>query len=241
MFKLAKKINLKILIILCLVTFTFAISYARYTSDWNRETVATIRQFYFTSDYLSDSEETPQYDIYDWEDGITISLNNYKDLNVTDENIEYTYVVENGTVNGNKTGTGIIEGGTKNNSCITIIPNHEVTQVAITVTSTVPSEKTIKAIFNLISTGSQSTYSYTDYGDYGILMIKTGNSLDSDISVNYSGLYADNNSFINATGENGTILLTDLEANSTYEYTFFESIENDYRTSGIITGNSINI
>ena len=158
-----------------------------------------------------------------------------------DENIEYTYLVENGAVNGNNTGTGIIEGGIKNNSYITVIPNNEVTQVIITVTSTQPVEKTIKAIFNLVSTGSQSTYSYTDYGDYGILMIKTGNSLDSDISVNYSGLYADNNSFINATGENGTIVLTDLEANSTYKYTFFESIENDYGASGIITGSSINI
>lgn len=143
------------------------ITAARYVNQVKKGNLMSAENFYFTSDLLreesADESKTAVYYIDPLAENFTVELYNYADnMRIMSKDINYTVNVENGTANP-VSGTLSVSGNSAVKAEITIRPTtnssagnagagktsgtSNTSDVTVTVTSTSPYKKTLKAVF----------------------------------------------------------------------------------------------
>ncbi len=215
---------------------------ARYISQNRQEAEMISAGFHISSNYLE--EGAPVYNVSDWGDGVDILLFNYEKENVAQiaqMAISYTVTVENGTLesvmNGSHdvtpVGTPTSTGGSYilplsedlMNHTIRVKPDASGQDVVVTVKSTAPYSKELKATFNVSAkVKPEWTFAEREDGNTALLTIKT-NDYAGTVTVNWPAprYSPDNNDALMKTWVDSTPTGTlTVEANSTYTLLFFK-------------------
>lgn len=214
-------------IILC-----FAPSFAKYITTQGRQSKLDSDHFYFSSDYLSEGV-LPEYKIYG--DSVAFEIRNYMDsFRVNDSDIAYTVSATDGTLtkDGTPTSGGTINGGTKAADTVTLTYSGEEKEIIVTVTSSSPYVKELKAKF--IFAESVMRYEITDSvgSYYAELYIHTANE-EKTVTVNWDKavlLIDETNDFVfgNLTAEKNSASVS-IPAHTTVKIAFFKTdITKDY-------------
>lgn len=214
-------------IILC-----FAPSFAKYITTQGRQSKLDSDHFYFSSDYLSEGV-LPEYKIYG--DSVAFEIRNYMDsFRVNDSDIAYTVSATDGTLtkDGTPTSGGTINGGTKAADTVTLTYSGEEKEIIVTVTSSSPYVKELKAKF--IFAESVMRYEITDSAGsyYAELYIYTGDTAQT-VTVNWDKaklLIDETNDFVfgNLTAEKNSASVS-IPAHTTVKIAFFKTdITKDY-------------
>ena len=146
-----KKITVAVISATSALTLMLGIvpSLAKYVTEHGKQSKVVSDNFYFTSDYLSESA-IPEHKIYG--DSVAFEIRNYMDSSrVNASDIVYTVTATDGTLtkDGTPTSGGTINGGTENCAKITLTYSGEEAEKEITVivTSSSPYVKELKAKF----------------------------------------------------------------------------------------------
>ena len=204
-------------------------SLAKYVTEHGKQSKVVSNNFYFTSDYLSESA-IPEYKIYG--SSVEFEIKNCIDslrTNVAD--IEYTVSADGGTLSSNG---GTLTGGTKNCDKIGLTCSGEEAEKEITVTviSSSPYVKELKAKF--VFTKPVLRYEITDSAGsyYAELYIYTGDTAQT-VTVNWDKaklLIDETNDYVfgklNADKNAASV---DIPAHTTVKIAFFKNdITKDY-------------
>ena len=204
-------------------------SLAKYVTEHGKQSEVVSDNFYFTSDYLSESA-IPEYKIYG--SNVEFEIKNCIDslrTNVAD--IEYTVSASDGTLSSNG---GTLIGGTENCAKITLTYSGEEAEkeITVTVTSSSPYVKELKAKF--VFTKPVLRYEITDSvgSYYAELYIHTANE-EKTVTVNWDKaelLIDETNDFVfgklNADKNSASV---DIPAHTTVKIAFFKNdITKDY-------------
>ena len=136
---------LAVLTALVLLSFT-AVTGARYAMRQTHSGLADAREFYFTSDLLGEGDDVPEYHV-DPQAAFKVALYNYADdQRATSVNIPFEVTVENGTASPSS-GTLEAPNGVSGQITITPDPDKSGAPITVTVRSTSPYVKTLKATF----------------------------------------------------------------------------------------------
>ena len=209
-------------IILC-----FAPSFAKYITTQGRQSKLDSDHFYFSSDYLSEGV-LPEYKIYG--DSVAFEIKNCIDsLRTNAADIEYTVSASDGTLSS---GGGTLIGGTEKCAKITLTYSGEEKEIIVTVTSSSPYVKELKAKF--IFAESVMRYEITDSAGsyYAELYIYTGDTAQT-VTVNWDIaklLIDETNDFVfgNLTAEKNSASVS-IPAHTTVKIAFFKTdITKDY-------------
>ena len=211
-------------IILC-----FAPSFAKYITTQGRQSELDSDHFYFTSDYLSESA-IPEYKIYG--SNVEFEIKNCIDsLRTNAADIEYTVSASDGTLSS---GGGTLIGGTEKCAKITLTYSGEEAEkeITVTVTSTSPYVKELKAKF--IFAESATRYEIIDSAEsyYAELYIHTANEAET-VTVHWDKaelLIDETNDYVfgklNADKNAATVT---IPAHTTVKIAFFKNdITKDY-------------
>lgn len=168
--------------LLVLSVLCIAPTLAKYTTEQGKQSEIHSDEFYFTSDYLSESA-IPEHKIYG--DSVAFEIRNFIDsLRTNVANIEYTVSASDGTLSSNG---GTLTGGTEKCAKITLTYSGEEAEKEITVTvkSSSPYVKELKAKF--VFTKPVLRYEITDSaGSYfAELYIHTANEAKT-VTVNWN-------------------------------------------------------
>ena len=204
-------------------------SLAKYVTEHGKQSKVVSDNFYFTSDYLSESA-IPEYKIYG--NNVEFEIKNCIDslrTNVAD--IEYTVSASDGTLSSNG---GTLIGGTENCAKITLTYSGEKAEneITVTVTSSSPYVKELKAKF--VFTKPALRYEITDSvgSYYAELYIHTANE-EKTVTVNWDKavlLIDETNDFVfgNLTAEKNSASVS-IPAHTTVKIAFFKTdITKDY-------------
>ena len=204
-------------------------SLAKYVKEHGKQSKVVSDNFYFTSDYLSESA-IPEHKIYG--DSVAFEIRNFIDsLRTNVANIEYTVSASDGTLSSNG---GTLTGGTEKCSKITLTYSGEEAEkeIIVTVTSSSPYVKELKAKF--IFAESVMRYEITDsVGSYfAELYIHTANEAKT-VTVNWDKaelLIDETNDYVfgklNADKNAASV---DIPAHTTVKIAFFKNdITKDY-------------
>ena len=204
-------------------------SLAKYVTEQGKQSTVVSDNFYFTSDYLSESA-IPEYKIYG--NNVEFEIKNCIDslrTNVAD--IEYTVSASDGTLSSNG---GTLIGGTEKCAKITLTYSGEEAEkeITVTVTSSSPYVKELKAKF--IFAESVMRYEITDSvgSYYAELYIYTGDTAQP-VTVNWDKaklLIDETNDFVfgNLTAEKNSASVS-IPAHTTVKIAFFKTdITKDY-------------
>lgn len=209
-------------IILC-----FAPSFAKYITTQGRQSKLDSDHFYFSSDYLSEGV-LPEYKIYG--DSVSFEIRNYIDSSrVNASDIAYTVSATDGTLSSEG---GTLTGGTAGSDTITLTYSGEEKEIIVTVTSSSPYVKELKAKF--IFAESVMRYEITDSAGsyYAELYIYTGDTAQT-VTVNWDKaklLIDETNDFVfgNLTAEKNSASVS-IPAHTTVKIAFFKNdITKDY-------------
>lgn len=177
-----KKITVAVISVISALILMLGIvpSLAKYTTEHGKQSKVVSDNFYFTSDYLSESA-IPEYKIYG--SNVEFEIKNCIDslrTNVAD--IEYTVSASDGTLSSNG---GTLIGGTENCDKITLTYSGEEKEIIVTVRSSSPYFKELKAKF--IFAESAMRYEIIDSsGSYfAELYIHTANEAKT-VAVNWN-------------------------------------------------------
>lgn len=156
-------------------------SLAKYVTEYGKQSEVVSDNFYFTSDYLSESA-IPEHKIYG--DSVSFEIRNYIDSSrVNASDIVYTVTATDGTLSFD--GRPLI-GGTENCAKITLTYSGEEAEkeITVTVTSSSPYVKELKAKF--VFTKPALRYEITDSvgSYYAELYIHTANE-EKTVTVNW--------------------------------------------------------
>ena len=165
--------------LLVLSVLCIAPTLAKYTTEQGKQSEIHSDEFYFTSDYLSESA-IPEHKIYG--DSVAFEIRNYMDsFRVNDSDIAYTVSATDGTLSSEG---GALTGGTAGSDTITLTYSGEEKEIIVTVTSSSPYVKELKAKF--IFAESVMRYEITDsVGSYfAELYIHTANEAKT-VTVNW--------------------------------------------------------
>ena len=163
-------------------------SLAKYVTEHGKQSEVVSDNFYFTSDYLSESA-IPEYKICG--DSVSFEIRNYIDsLRTNVEAIKYTVSASDGTLTqgGEPTSGGTINGGTKAAHTVTLTYTYSgeeaEKEITVTVTSSSPYVKELKAKFVFIKPVLR--YEITDSvgSYYAELYIHTANEAKT-VKVNW--------------------------------------------------------
>ena len=204
-------------------------SLAKYVTEHGKQSEVVSDNFYFTSDYLSESA-IPEYKIYG--SNVEFEIKNCIDsLRTNAADIEYTVSASDGTLSS---GGGTLIGGTEKCAKITLTYSGEEAEkeITVTVTSSSPYVKELKAKF--IFAESVMRYEITDSAGsyYAELYIYTGDTAQA-VTVNWDKaklLIDETNDFVfgNLTAEKNSASV-DIPANTTVKIAFFKNdITKDY-------------
>ena len=207
-------------------------SLAKYVTEHGKQSKVVSDNFYFTSDYLSESA-IPEYKIYG--SNVSFEIRNFIDsFRVSKENITYTVSAPDGTLtqDGTPTSGGTINGGTKAADTVTLTYSGEEKGITVTVTSTSPYVKELKAKF--IFAESALRYEITDSAGsyYAELYIHTANE-EKTVTVNWDKavlLIDETNDFVfgKLTAEKNSASVS-IPAHTTVKIAFFKNdITKDY-------------
>ena len=209
-------------IILC-----FAPSFAKYITTQGRQSKLDSDHFYFSSDYLSEGV-LPEYKIYG--DSVSFEIRNYMDsFRFNDSDIAYTVSATDGTLSSEG---GTLTGGTAGSDTITLTYSGEEKEITVTVTSSSPYVKELKAKF--VFTKPALRYEITDSvgSYYAELYIHTANE-EKTVTVNWDKavlLIDETNDFVfgNLTAEKNSASVS-IPAHTTVKIAFFKTdITKDY-------------
>lgn len=148
-----KKITVAVISAISALTLMLGIvpSLAKYVTEYGKQSEVVSDNFYFTSDYLSESA-IPKYKICG--DSVTFEIRNYIDsFRVNASNIVYTVSANVGTLTqgGEPTSGGTINGGTKAAHTVTLTYRYSEEEaekeITVTVRSSSPYVKELKAKF----------------------------------------------------------------------------------------------
>lgn len=208
-------------------------SLAKYVTEYGKQSEVVSDNFYFTSDYLSEGV-LPEYKIYG--DRVAFEIRNYMDsFRVNDSDIAYTVSATDGTLSsegGTLTFGGTLTGGIKARDTITLTYSGEEKEIIVTVTSSSPYVKELKAKF--IFAESVMRYEITDSvgSYYAELYIHTANE-EKTVTVNWDKavlLIDETNDFVfgKLTAENNSASVS-IPAHTTVKIAFFKNdITKDY-------------
>ena len=205
-------------------------SLAKYVTEQGKQSKVVSDNFYFTSDYLSESA-IPEYKICG--DSVSFEIRNYIDsLRTNVEAIEYTVSASDGGTLSSNGGTLI--GGTENCAKIKLTYSGEEAEkeITVTVTSSSPYVKELKAKF--VFTKPALRYEITDSvgSYYAELYIHTANE-EKTVTVNWDKavlLIDETNDFVfgNLTAEKNSASVS-IPAHTTVKIAFFKNdITKDY-------------
>ena len=205
-------------------------SLAKYVTEQGKQSKVVSDNFYFTSDYLSESA-IPEYKICG--DSVSFEIRNYIDsLRTNVEAIEYTVSASDGGTLSSNGGTLI--GGTENCAKIKLTYSGEEAEkeITVTVTSSSPYVKELKAKF--VFTKPALRYEITDSvgSYYAELYIHTANE-EKTVTVNWDKavlLIDETNDFVfgNLTAEKNSASVS-IPAHTTVKIAFFKNdITEDY-------------
>ena len=221
-------------------------SLARYVTEHGKQSEVVSDNFYFTSDYLSESA-IPEYKIYG--NSVEFEIRNYIDsfrFNASD--IVYTVSATGGTLSSND-GTptgGTLTGGNKDSDIITLTYNgaEAEKEILVTVKSSSPYVKVLQAKF--IFAKPVLRYEITDSvgSYYAELYIHTAND-EKTVTVNWDKtelLIDETNDFVfgNLNDAKNSVSVT-IPAQTTVKIAFFKNgIKKNYsypqtKFDGIIT------
>ena len=132
--------------LLAVTALITGITMSKYITTLQLEpALADAEDFYFTSDLLKEEPENAEYRIDPQANMIEIQLSNSADLKrVTSERIDYEVRAEGAILD--KT-AGTLAGGEESTAKIVITPENSKAPVTVTVTTTYPYQKTLKATF----------------------------------------------------------------------------------------------
>ena len=183
-----KKITVAVISVVSFFALMLGIvpSLAKYVTEHGKQSEVVSDNFYFTSDYLSESA-IPEYKICG--DSVSFEIRNYIDsLRTNVEAIKYTVSASDGTLTqgGEPTSGGTINGGTKAAHTVTLTYSGEEAkkEITVTVTSSSPYVKELKAKFVFIKPVLR--YEITDSvgSYYAELYIHTANKAKT-VTVNW--------------------------------------------------------
>ena len=208
-------------IILC-----FAPSFAKYITTQGRQSKLDSDHFYFSSDYLSE-DVLPEYKIYG--DSVAFEIRNYMDsFRVNDSDIAYTVSATDGTLSSEG---GTLTGGTAGSDTITLTYSGEEKEIIVTVTSSSPYVKELKAKF--VFTKPVLRYEITDsVGSYfAELYIHTANEAKTVVNWDKAELLIDetNDYVFGKLNADKNAASVDIPAHTTVKIAFFKNdITKDY-------------
>ena len=202
-------------------------SLAKYVTEQGKQSTVVSDNFYFTSDYLSEGV-LPEYKIYG--DSVEFAIRNYIDrFRVNASDIVYTVSATDGTLSSEG---GTLTGGTAGSDTITLTYSGEEKEIIVTVTSSSPYVKELKAKF--VFTKPVLRYEITDsVGSYfAELYIHTANEAKT-VTVNWDKaelLIDETNDYVfgklNADKNAASV---DIPAHTTVKIAFFKKdITKDY-------------
>ena len=207
--------------LLVLSVLCVAPALAKYTTEQGKQSEIHSDEFYFTSDYLSEGV-LPEYKIYG--DSVAFEIRNYMDsFRVNDSDIAYTVSATDGTLSSEG---GALTGGTAGSDTITLTYSGEEKEIIVTVTSSSPYVKELKAKF--IFAESVMRYEITDsVGSYfAELYIHTANEAKT-VTVNWDKaelLIDETNDYVfgklNADKNAASV---DIPAHTTVKIAFFKN------------------
>lgn len=215
--------------------------FAKYISEHQQSASMTSSDFYFTSNYLDESEQS--YDINDWQDGFDIELYNYdKDdkTKVSQNDIQYKvsvsgdgdWVCKEGSEGTLKTGTS----DKKNKQTIHINPGNTAKKgnvFTVTVTTTSPYKRTISAKFTATSS-DKPDYTIKDEGDGSVSLEILSNDYKGDVNITWNQDKLDpdsTNKYMKTwtdSDQKGTIT---VQKNTTYHLLFFKNTTGSIQTT----------
>lgn len=202
-------------------------SLAKYVTEYGKQSEVVSDNFYFTSDYLSESA-IPEHKIYG--DSVSFEIRNYIDSSrVNASDIVYTVTANVGTLSFEG---GTLTGGTAGSDTITLTYSGEEKEIIVTVTSSSPYVKELKAKF--IFAESVMRYEITDSAGsyYAELYIHTANE-EKTVTVNWDKavlLIDETNDFVfgKLTAEKNSASVS-IPAHTTVKIAFFKTdITKDY-------------
>ena len=227
-----KKITVAVISAISALTLMLGIvpSLAKYVTEHGKQSEVVSDNFYFTSDYLSESTMIPEHKIYG--DSVSFEIRNYIDSSrVNASDIVYTVTATDGTLSSNG---GTLIGGTEKCAKITLTYSGEEAEkeITVTVTSSSPYVKELKAKF--VFTKPVLRYEITDSAGsyYAELYIYTGDTAQT-VTVNWDKaklLIDETNDFVfgNLTAEKNSASVS-IPAHTTVKIAFFKNdITKDY-------------
>ena len=224
-----KKITVAVISVVSFFALMLGIvpSLAKYVTEQGKQSEVVSDNFYFTSDYLSESA-IPEHKIYG--DSVSFEIRNYMDsFRVNDSDIAYTVSATDGTLSSEG---GTLTGGTAGSDTITLTYSGEEKEIIVTVTSSSRYVKELKAKF--IFAESVMRYEITDSAGsyYAELYIHTANE-EKTVTVNWDKaelLIDETNDFVfgNLTAEKNSASVS-IPAHTTVKIAFFKTdITKDY-------------
>lgn len=233
-----KKLKKLFTVISTLLAFTILLCFppvlAKYITEQGKELEVHADRFYFTSDFLSEDEEIPQYNVYGHQ--VAFRVRNFIDnLRINESDIHYTVTVSAGTVLDETGGT--LTGNAKNDSTITLsydFGKEELQkEITVTVESRSPYAKTLRAKCTFIK--SASKYEIVDRAGsyYTELYIYTGDSAQG-VTVQWDNeqIFIDETNdyvFGNLSYTKDSVTIENIAADTTVKILFFKKdISQDY-------------
>ena len=224
----------RIMVIVCALlalTLLLAIvpSLAKYITEQGKQSEVVSDKFYFTSDYLSESEP-PEYKIYG--DSVEFEIRNYIDsLRINAADIVYSVSASDGALSSDG-GTLTAGDADFDKIVLTYDRSQGEKEITVTVTSRSPYVKELKAKF--IFAESVMRYEITDSAGsyYAELYIYTGDTAQT-VTVNWDKaklLIDETNDFVfgNLTAEKNSASVS-IPAHTTVKIAFFKTyITKDY-------------
>lgn len=226
-----KKITVAVISVVSVFALMLGIvpSLARYVTEHGKQSEVVSDNFYFTSDYLSESESAiPEYKICG--DSVSFEIRNYIDsLRTNVENIEYTVSASDGGTLSSNGGTLI--GGTENCAKIKLTYSGAEVEKEITVTvrstSRSPYVKELKAKF--VFTKPVLRYEITDSvgSYYAELYIHTANE-EKTVTISWAKtelLIDETNDYVirgNLNDAKNSVSVT-IPAHTTVKIAFFKN------------------
>ena len=201
-------------------------SLAKYVTEQGKQSTVVSDNFYFTSDYLSEGV-LPEYKIYG--DSVEFAIRNYIDrFRVNASDIVYTVSATDGTLSSEG---GTLTGGTAGSDTITLTYSGEEKEIIVTVTSSSPYVKELKAKF--VFTKPVLRYEITDsVGSYfAELYIHTANEAKTVVNWDKAELLIDetNDYVFGKLNADKNAASVDIPAHTTVKIAFFKTdITKDY-------------
>lgn len=233
-----KKITVAVISAISALTLMLGIvpSLARYVTEHGKQSEVVSDNFYFTSDYLSESA-IPEYKICG--DSVSFEIRNYIDsFRVNASDIVYTVSANVGTLTqgGEPTSGGTINGGTKAAHTVTLTYTYSGEEVekeiTVTVTSRSPYVKELKAKFVFIKPVLRYEITDSPGSYYAELYIHTANEA-KEVTVKWDTaklLIDETNDYVfgKLTADKKSVSVT-IPAQTTVKIAFFKNdITKDY-------------